>query len=63
LRKRFNVGTNFFGLVQGRATYIVDQTGIVRHIFNSQIDIDGHVETALKILRRLKLETRPDATQ
>jgi thioredoxin-dependent peroxiredoxin len=54
VRKLFGVPSNIFGLVPGRVTYIVDDSGKVRHIFNSQTDVSGHVDEALKICLLLK---------
>jgi peroxiredoxin Q/BCP len=34
-------------------TYIIDQEGIVRHIFNSQLDFNAHVQEALTALGRI----------
>ena len=51
VRRLFDVPTNLFGFLPGRVTYIVDEQGIVRDIFNAQLDIDGHVKRALKILK------------
>lgn len=42
-----------FGLIPGRVTYIIDRSGIVRYVFNSQLNPTKHVEEALKILRTL----------
>ena len=41
------------GLLPGRVTYIIDQQGIVRHIFNSQLNVQGHIDEAIKILETL----------
>lgn len=54
IRKLFGVPTNFFGLLPGRVTYIVDKTGKVIYIFDSQINATQHVDEALKILKGLK---------
>ena len=53
IRKQFGVPTNFFGLLPGRVTYIVNKKGEVVHIFNSQVQVTKHVETALQILNNL----------
>ena len=50
VRKAFNVPGNLFGLLPGRVTYIIDSTGIVRGIFNSQLNPVGHVNEALKVV-------------
>ena len=41
------------GLLPGRVTYIIDRTGVVRYVFNSQFNPAKHVEEALRILRTL----------
>ena len=51
IRKEFGVPTNFFGLAPGRVTYVIDKTGTVIHTFNSQSDVLGHVDEALKVLK------------
>lgn len=53
VRKAFEVPTNLFGLLPGRVTYIIDKTGIVRGIFNSQLNATQHIDEALKVVRGL----------
>jgi len=50
VRNLFGVPDDLFGLIQGRVTYIIDNKGIVLHIFNSQLDYSRHVTESLKIL-------------
>ena len=50
VRKQFGVPTNLFGMVPGRVTYIVDNQGIIRHIFNNQLNATKHVEESLTII-------------
>jgi peroxiredoxin Q/BCP len=50
LRKLYGVPSTF-GLFPGRVTYLIGKDGTVKNIFNSQLNIEGHVQTALKILR------------
>ena len=52
VRKRYGVSATF-GLLPGRVTYIIDQQGIVRHIFSSQFAAEKHVAEALKTLEVL----------
>jgi thioredoxin-dependent peroxiredoxin len=54
IRNLFGVPVNFLGLLPGRVTYIVDKTGKVIYIFNSQTQAEKHVEEALRILKSLK---------
>lgn len=53
VRKLFGVPTNFFGLLPGRVTYVVDKSGKVIYLFNSQVNATKHVDEALKILGKL----------
>jgi peroxiredoxin Q/BCP len=52
VRKLFGVPSTLF-ILPGRVTYVIDKEGIVRHIFNSQLDFKAHVEEALKTLQNL----------
>lgn len=54
VRKLFGVPTNFFGLIPGRVTYIVNKEGKVVYLFNSQTQATKHVEEALRILQGIK---------
>lgn len=54
IRSLFGVPTNFFGMIPGRVTYLVDRQGKVVYIFNSQLRAEEHVTETLKILKELK---------
>jgi peroxiredoxin Q/BCP len=54
VRKLYGV-PNTMGILPGRVTYIIDKQGVVRHIFNSQLNLIGHIEEALKILKSMKI--------
>ncbi|EKV01686.1 Peroxiredoxin [Leptolyngbya sp. PCC 7375] len=41
------------GLLPGRVTYVIDKTGTVRHLFNSQFNPKKHVDAALTVLKGL----------
>ena len=43
-----------FGLFPGRVTYVLDEEGVVRHIFASQLGVEEHVEEALEALRSMR---------
>ncbi len=45
--------TAAFGLFPGRVTYVIDQQGVVRYIFDSMFNFKGHVEEALKTLQQI----------
>ena len=53
VRTLFGVPKSFLGLLPGRVTYIIDTEGIVRGIFNSQLNPTQHIDEALKVVRGL----------
>jgi len=53
IRKLFGVPTNMFGLLPGRVTYVINKSGEVIYMFNSQIQATKHVNEALQILKDL----------
>jgi peroxiredoxin Q/BCP len=50
VRKLYGV-QNSFGLFPGRVTYVIDDEGVVRHVFSSQLGVERHVEEAIEALR------------
>jgi thioredoxin-dependent peroxiredoxin len=44
---------NTLGLFPGRATYVIDEEGVVRHVFFSQLQAARHVEQALEALEAI----------
>lgn len=52
VRKAYGVPSTL-GLLPGRVTYVIDQTGTVRHLFNSQFNPKKHVDEALTVLKGL----------
>jgi peroxiredoxin Q/BCP len=58
VRARYGVPATL-GLLPGRVTFVIDRDGVVRHVFNSQLQATQHVTEALEALRRLE---RPAAT-
>src|SRR5499427_768358 len=52
VRKRYGVPATL-GLLPGRVTFVIDRAGIVRHVFNSQLQATRHVEEALTVVKRL----------
>jgi len=53
VRKLYGVPSTF-GILPGRVTYVIDQQGVVQHIFNSQLNTKAHVEESLKILKQMQ---------
>ena len=54
VRKLFGVPSQLFGLVAGRVTYVADRSGKIVYMFDSQTDVQRHVDEALKICLVLK---------
>jgi peroxiredoxin Q/BCP len=52
VRARYGVAKTF-GLIPGRATFVIDREGIVRHAFSSQFRPSRHVDEALGVLKKL----------
>ncbi|MCP9836974.1 peroxiredoxin [Cyanobium sp. N.Huapi 1H5] len=53
LRKAFGV-PSVLGLLPGRVTYVIDGTGVIRHVFNNLLDGPAHRREALDALRSLQ---------
>lgn len=53
IRRLYGVPSSL-GLIPGRVTYVIDKEGIVRYMFNSQIDAEKHMEESLRIVRSLQ---------
>jgi len=50
VRKAFGVPGGLFGLLPGRVTYVIDEEAVVRYLFNSQLNIQGHIDKAKDFL-------------
>jgi len=55
VRKLYGVSATL-GLLPGRVTYIIDRTGIVRHVFSAQFTPEKHITEALRTLQNLDKE-------
>jgi peroxiredoxin Q/BCP len=53
LRKAFGV-PGVLGLLPGRVTYVIDGSGVIRHVFNNLLDGPAHRREALHALRSLQ---------
>jgi peroxiredoxin Q/BCP len=42
------------GLLPGRATFVIDRSGTIAHVFVSQLRVKTHVEKALAVVRGLE---------
>jgi peroxiredoxin Q/BCP len=52
LRQAFGVPNSLF-VVPGRVTYLIDGSGVIRHLFNNLLDGAAHGADALKALQQL----------
>ena len=55
VRKAYGV-PGVLGVIPGRVTYVIGRSGVVRHVFSSLTNIDGHVSDALRVVRELQAE-------
>jgi len=53
VRKLFGAA-KLFGLIPGRVTYVADKEGTIAYVFDSQTQVERHVDEALKIALILK---------
>ncbi len=53
LRKAFGV-PKILGLIEGRATYVIDNKGIICHVFEDLLNGPAHIKEALKVLKEIQ---------
>jgi peroxiredoxin Q/BCP len=53
VRRAYGVKDSVPFLVPGRATFVIDRAGVVRHHFSSQLNPTKHVHEALRVVRAL----------
>ena len=53
VRKQIDIKPDFFGFIGGRETYVVDASGKIAAVHNSQLDVESHVEVALAAIKTL----------
>lgn len=52
LRKAYGVPATLW-VLPGRVTYVIDTSGVVRHVFDSQLQATKHIDEALRVIRGL----------
>jgi peroxiredoxin Q/BCP len=52
VRKQYGAAT--MGVLPGRVTFVIDRQGVVRHAFSSQMNIGGHIDDALAVVKQLQ---------
>ncbi len=55
VRRRYGIARTL-GIFPGRATFLIDRQGVIRHMFSSQFLPLRHVSTALRVLDQLRDE-------
>jgi peroxiredoxin Q/BCP len=58
-RKKVGVPTNLLGLLPGRVTYIIDSSGIIQYVFNSQLNVEKHITEALNAIKKIGIGVKP----
>jgi peroxiredoxin Q/BCP len=53
VRKLYRV-PSALGFIPGRVTYVIDRDGTVRLVVNSMMNIGGHINDALDVVRKLQ---------
>ena len=53
VRNAFGVPRAFLGLAPGRVTFVLDKGGVVRHSFNSSVNMKKHVTEAIEVVKKL----------
>ena len=53
LRKQFGVPKKL-GFIEGRVTYIINQKGTIKHIFEDLLNGPAHIKEAIKALKELQ---------
>lgn len=49
----FGVPRGLLGLRPGRATYVLDKEGVIRHRYQAHLDAQGHVDEAIATVKKL----------
>jgi peroxiredoxin Q/BCP len=49
----FHVPKGLLGLRPGRATFVLDKDGVVRHAFQAHLQAQAHVDEAMAVVKRL----------
>jgi peroxiredoxin Q/BCP len=53
---------NTLGFIKGRVTFVIDPQGIVRHVFESQLQFGRHVTEALDMVKAIAAEATAHQT-
>jgi len=59
IRKAYGVDGHF---LPPRVTFVIDKRGVIRNIFNSQLNMSKHVENAIDILTKIQREEKSEVS-
>lgn len=52
IRDLYGISPTLF-VIPGRVTFVIDKSGVIQHIFSSQMNSKKHVDEALEILKKM----------
>jgi peroxiredoxin Q/BCP len=55
VRKAYGVPATLW-VLPGRVTYVIDKSGVVRHVFASQLEATRHVDESLGVVKALAIQ-------
>ncbi|KAI0250762.1 peroxiredoxin Q [Lactifluus subvellereus] len=58
-RKAYSISRRMMGLSEGRVTFFVDSEGVVRDVFDSVINFNGHISAISKALEVYNSQGKP----
>lgn len=54
VHRAYGADAGFLGLFKSRITFVIDQTGIIRHVFSSVVAPKKHASDSLQALKKIK---------
>ncbi|KAI0304373.1 peroxiredoxin Q [Multifurca ochricompacta] len=58
-RKAYSVSRGLMGLSEGRVTFFIDSQGVVRDVFDSVINFNGHIKAVTRALEEYRSQSKP----
>lgn len=52
VKKQFGV-RNFLFFIKGRATFVIDKDGVIRHVVSDSLKMDRHIDESLRAVQQL----------
>ena len=54
VHKMYGADSSFFGLLRARISFVIDQSGVVRHVFDSHLQPTRHVRETLSVIQDIQ---------